>query len=244
MKKETNKENARELELMIKSIKLNNIGIDETILEAFHVVDRRFFFKGKSIYDDMPQHVAHGQTISQPSTVARMIRVLEIEKDMDVLEVGTNTGYHASLVSWLVWPGTVTTIEIFSDLAEMARKNVKALIKHLEKTKKSEAKRFSQIRILAGDALDKKTGAWQGKYDKIYFTAGVEPDKIKDVKWMGVKLLKDKGFLLYPTRESFDWGALEIWQLREKKLKLVKRETGYAFVPLLRKQELKELYKK
>lgn len=234
----------KELELMIKSIKLNNMGIDDKILEAFRICDRRFFFRGYDIYADIPQHVAHGQTISQPSTVARMIRVLNLESGMDILEIGTNTGYHASLVAWMVLPGTVTTIEIFPDLADKARKNVRALIKHLEKTKKSEAKKFSRIRIFAGDALDKKTGAWQGKYDRIYFTAGVEKDKMDEVKWMGQKLLKEGGLLLYPTREAWDWGALEIWQKKDKKLKLIKRETGYAFVPLLRKQELKELYEK
>lgn len=234
----------KELELMIKSIKFNNPGISEEILRAFEICDRKFFFKGSAVYDDRPQHVAHGQTISQPSTIARMIRLLKVESGLDVLEVGANTGYHASLVAWLVWPGKVVTIEIFPDLAEMARKNVKALIKNLEKTNKREAKKFTKVEVFTGDALDKNQKIWQSKYDRIYFTAGVESDKIDDVKRMGIALLKDEGLLLYPTREAYDWGALEIWQLRGEKLKLIMRETGYTFVPLLKKEEIEDLYKK
>ncbi|MEM4152498.1 MAG: hypothetical protein QXK80_00005 [Candidatus Pacearchaeota archaeon] len=232
-----------ELELMIKSIKFNNPGISEEILEAFRICDRKFFVK-ENVYADMPQHVAHGQTISQPSTIARMIRLLRLESGIDVLEVGANTGYHASLVAWLVWPGKVVTIEIFPDLAEMARKNVKTLIKYLEKTNKQEAKKFTKIEVVAGDALDPKTKIWKQKYDRIYFTAGVESDKINEVKKMGKELLKENGLLLYPTREAYDWGALEIWQLHNGKLKLILREAGYSFVPLLKKEELEELYRK
>ena len=126
----------------------------------------------------------------------------------------------------------------------MARKNVKALIKNLEKNNKREAKKFTNVEIFAGDALDKKQKIWQEKYDRIYFTAGVESDKIDDVKRMGKELLKENGLLLYPTREVWDWGALEIWKLHGKNLELVSRETGYAFVPLLRKQEIKDFYEK
>lgn len=232
----------KQFELMIKSIMLNNPGIESEILEAFRVCDRRFFVKERP-YIDAPIHVAHGQTISQPSTIARMIRLLRLESNLDVLEIGANTGYHAALVAWLVWPGNVTTIEIFPDLAAMAKLNIKRLITWLEKKKKSEKKKFSKIKVLVGDALDESNEIWRNCYDRIYFTAGVEPDQLAEVKHMGNKLLKEKGLLLYPTREAWDWGALEIWQ-KNKELKLIMRETGYAFVPLLRQQELEELYKK
>lgn len=229
-----------EFDLMIKSIMINNQALGKRIIEAFRVCDRRFFIK-KNPYLDAPQHVEHGQTISQPSTVAKMLRVLDLVPKLDVLEIGTNTGYHAALASWLVYPGTVYSIEIFPDLAEMAKKNIRAFTRELNK---KEANKFSKLRIFAGDALDKKTAVWKEKYDRIYFTAGVDPGKIENVKEMGKILLKDRGLILYPTRESWDWGALEIWQKRNKELKLVKRETGYAFVPLLRHEDLEELYKK
>lgn len=242
-KKKNKKEDKKELQLMIKSVQFSNPGIEQNILKAFLICDRKFFAK-QSSYVDVPQHISHGQTISQPSTIARMLRLLRLEPGLNVLEVGANTGYHASLVAYLVWPGQVDTIEIFPDLADMARKNVKQLIKNLEETNKRESKKFSKINVFAGDALDQKQEIWSKKYDRIYFTAGVELDKINQVKDMGKKLLKEQGLLLFPTREAWDYGALEIWQLRDNSLRLLLRETGYAFVPLLRKQEIDEFYKK
>lgn len=224
-----------DFDLMIKSIMLNNPGIDKRIIDSFKKCDRRFFVK-ENAYIDRPQHVAHGQTISQPSTIARMLGLLKLEKGMDVLEIGTNTGYHAALVAWLVYPGTVSTIEIFPDLAEMAKKNIRRLMES-RKEKRIKASIFS------GDALDKKTEIWKKKYDRIYFTAGVDPDKIKNVKEMAKALLKENGLVLYPTRESWDWGALEMWK-KNRELKLILKETGYVFVPLLRHKDLEELYEK
>ncbi|MFA5084497.1 MAG: methyltransferase domain-containing protein [Candidatus Paceibacterota bacterium] len=228
-------EKQSDFKLMVKSVMLNNPGIDKRILDAFKKCDRKFFAK-KDPYIDRPQHILHGQTISQPSTIARMLAMLKLEKGMDVLEIGTNTGYHAALAAQLVYPGTVSTIEIFPDLAESAKKNIARFIK-------AKARKLN-IEIFAGDALDKKTGIWGKKYDIIYFTAGVDPDKIKDAKKMAGTLLKDEGLALYPTRESWDWGALEMWQKKNNSLKRIRKETGYVFVPLLRQGDLKELYEK
>ena len=223
----------KEVDLMLVSIKINNPGISEEILKAFKVVDRAIFVKNDP-YVDEAQHIAYGQTISQPSTIARMLRVLRLEKGKDVLEIGTNTGYHAALVAYLVYPGSVKTIEIFSDLSKKAKKN----IERLKKNKKIN--KFSKLDVFAGDALDKKTEVWKYKYDRIYFTAGIDKGKINNVKKMGLELLKKDGLLLYPTRESFDYGSLELWQKKDNQLKLVLKEEGYAFVPLLKKEDLKE----
>ncbi|UZE93881.1 MAG: hypothetical protein IB618_03915 [Candidatus Pacearchaeota archaeon] len=233
----------KDIDLMIKSIKINNPGISEEILKAFRVVDRKFFVRDEP-YRDEPKHVAHGQTISQPSTVARMLVMSRLERGMDVLEIGTNTGYHAALVAFLVFPSSVMTIEIFPDLAKKAKKNMEKFLIGLKKEKKKVAARFSKLNIFAGDALDKKTEIWNYKYDRIYFTASVDSRQINEVKKMALKLLKEKGLLLYPTREAWDYGALEIWQKKGKKLEVVRREEGYAFVPLLKKEELEEMYEK
>jgi len=232
-----------ELDLMIESIKINNPGIEENIIGAFRVCDRKFFV-GQNSYSDEPQHIAHGQTISQPSTIARMIRILNFKQGQDILEIGANTGYHASLVSYMVFPGKVIAIEIFSDLARMAKNNIKSLIKHLEAKKKNEAKKFAEIKIIRGDAFDKNTKIWKNKYDAIYFTAGIEAKFLIKVKEMALKLLKDNGLLLFPTREVLDYGNLELWMYKNKKLELLRKEEGYVFVPLLGKKELKEIYKK
>jgi protein-L-isoaspartate(D-aspartate) O-methyltransferase len=213
---------------MIKSIKYNNPGLEKNIVRAFLACDRAFFVK-QDPYSDMPQHIAHDQTISQPTTIARMLRILRLDSGLDILEIGTNTCYHACLVAYLIFPGKINTIEIYPDLANNAKRNLRIL---KQKISKKEAKRFSKIKIFSGDALNKKTPIWKQKYDRIYFTASVNTKQTKKVHEMARKLLKERGIILYPTREIYYSGALEIWQLKNKEMKLVRREEGYVFVPL------------
>lgn len=215
----------KEMKKLLDSIKFNNPGIDSSILAAFEFCDRKYFIE-TGTYSDEPQHILHGQTISQPSTIARMLFMMKLEPKLNVLEVGTNTGYHAALTSYLVWPGNVTTIEIFPDLARLAKKNI-------IKLKNSSKKLKLNINVLAGNALEKKTKVWKQKYDRIYFTAGVEQEQFKKVHEMAQELLNEEGLILYPTRENYDYGALELWEFKNKQLKLLHREEGYAFVPLL-----------
>ena len=59
-------------------------------------IDRGLFLEGilkKGLQDDIPLPINCGQTISQPSIVAKMIEKLEINKNCKVLEVGTGSGY-------------------------------------------------------------------------------------------------------------------------------------------------------
>jgi protein-L-isoaspartate(D-aspartate) O-methyltransferase len=63
--------------------------------------------------------IAHGQTISQPTIVALMTHLLDVERGDRVLEVGTGSGYQAAVLSRL--GARVFTIEIVPALAEAAR---------------------------------------------------------------------------------------------------------------------------
>jgi protein-L-isoaspartate(D-aspartate) O-methyltransferase len=233
---------SEELDFMIKSIEINNPGIDEEILQAFRTVDRKMFVSHDA-YMDAPVHIKHGQTISQPTTIARMLRATKLEPGLEVLEIGANTGYHASLVAWIISPGRVTTIEIFRDLALNAVKNVKRLLKELEERKKKSSKKLN-IDIFRGDALNEKSQVWERSYDRIYYTAGVAPQHLGIVKKLALKALNENGLLLFPTRESFDYGGIELWQKKYGKLFMLRRDEGYAFVPVVRQKDLEDVYKK
>src|SRR5262249_26724235 len=76
-------------------------------------------------YEDSPQSVACGQTISQPFIVAYMLELLRVREGDRVLEVGTGTGYQAALLSKLA--REVVTVERHEALAEAARKNLAEL---------------------------------------------------------------------------------------------------------------------
>ncbi len=239
-KKPSNLSENKELEFMIKSIKFNNPGITPRIVDAFRMIDRKNFVKHNP-YEDMPIHIAHGQTISQPTTIARILRLLDLNPGQNVLEIGTNTGYHASLTAWLVSPGNVTTIEIFPDLAHNARINLKKLVIGLEQKK---IKKEVHVQVFTGDALKPYQEIWQKKYDRIYYTGGLSIDKIGLVKYLANKTLKENGLLLFPSNEKVDYGGLELWQKQKNRVVLIKREPGYSFVPIVRQKDIEDIYQK
>ncbi len=82
---------------------------DERVLAAVRSVPRERFVapeQAASAYDDAPLPIGNGQTISQPTVVARMCELLELAGTDRVLDVGTGSGYHAAVLSRLcahVW---------------------------------------------------------------------------------------------------------------------------------------------
>jgi protein-L-isoaspartate(D-aspartate) O-methyltransferase len=75
---------------------------DKNVLEAMNVVPRHFFFDSSFLefaYEDKAFPIGSGQTISQPYTVAFQTELLKVEKGMRVLEVGTGSGYQASVLA-------------------------------------------------------------------------------------------------------------------------------------------------
>lgn len=91
------------------------------VLEAMKKVPRHKFVPDdyeSFSYQDSPQPIGEGQTISQPYIVALMTELLEPEPTDKVLEVGTGSGYQAAILAELV--DEVYTIEIISSLAETA----------------------------------------------------------------------------------------------------------------------------
>ena len=50
-------------------------------------------------YEDSALPIGHGQTISQPYIVARMLELAEIKPGDKVLEVGAGSGYAAAVMS-------------------------------------------------------------------------------------------------------------------------------------------------
>ena len=79
-------------------------GVSATTLDAMARVPREMFvpesFRSEA-YEDVALPTANGQTISQPSLVASMIDLLELDPSHRVLEVGAGSGYQAAILSLL-----------------------------------------------------------------------------------------------------------------------------------------------
>jgi protein-L-isoaspartate(D-aspartate) O-methyltransferase len=101
---------------------------DERVLEAMRSVPRHKFVVNADMddaYGDFPLPIGHGQTISQPFIVAYMCEIARFRESDRVLEVGTGSGYHASVIAQLV--DSVYSIEIVPELAAQAAKTVREL---------------------------------------------------------------------------------------------------------------------
>ncbi|TAJ14220.1 protein-L-isoaspartate(D-aspartate) O-methyltransferase [Marinilabiliaceae bacterium JC017] len=74
---------------------------DVNVLEAIGVIPRHLFLESsfvKFAYQDKAFPIAAGQTISQPYTVAFQSQLLEVKKGERILEVGTGSGYQATVL--------------------------------------------------------------------------------------------------------------------------------------------------
>ncbi len=74
---------------------------DENVLHAIDRVPRHLFMDSSFLefaYQDKPFPIGSGQTISQPYTVAYQSQLLRVSPGDKVLEIGTGSGYQASVL--------------------------------------------------------------------------------------------------------------------------------------------------
>jgi len=103
---------------------------DHRIREAMSAVDRRTFLPPDQLrFADADQAlpIGHHATCSQPSTVARMLTLLDPRPGHRVLDVGSGSGWTTAILAHLVAPGgDVIGVELEPALVEMGRANLAA----------------------------------------------------------------------------------------------------------------------
>lgn len=150
---------------------------DDKLSEFYHKLDRSLFleeeYKSYAGLDE-PLPIGFEQTISQPSLVLEMTRMLDVGKDCRVLEIGTGSGYQTALLA--EFAGSVFTVERIETLSEKARKRLDSL-------------GYSNIHFKVGDG----SLGWQenGLYDRIIVTAAAEriPRELVDQLKEGGKMI-------------------------------------------------------
>jgi protein-L-isoaspartate(D-aspartate) O-methyltransferase len=136
-------------------LRLQASGISHAgVLGAFQAVPRHLFVDSALVnqaYEDTSLPIGHGQTISKPSVVARMLELLTGGQNAAstaqeggtkllgrVLEIGTGCGYQAALLSLLA--KSVISVERLKPLHDKARDNLVAL-------------RSDNLRLVYGDGM-------------------------------------------------------------------------------------------
>lgn len=162
-------------------------------------------------YDDSPLPIGFGQTISQPYIVAYMTEVIKPEKGQKVLEIGTGSGYQAAVLAEIV--SDVYTVEIVSELAERAQKDLQGL-------------GYKNIHVRSGDGYH----GWpeHAPYDAIIVTAAADyiPPAL-------IEQLKEGGRMIIPVGSQFMTQQLVLVEKHKGKVRS-RNVMPVRFVPFTR----------
>ena len=186
---------------------------DEKVLEAIESVPRHFFLDRaftEQAYEDIAFRIGAGQTISQPYTVAFQTQELKVKKGDKILEIGTGSGYQASILCAM--GAKLVSIERQKELYL----NAKVILQELGFNPK----------LIYGDGF--KGNETYAPYDKIIVTCGAPyiPDDL-------LKQLKPGGRVIIPVGEGEVQKMILI--LKDKDGNLKKEEKGnFRFVPMLK----------
>lgn len=186
---------------------------DSAVLESIGKVPRHCFMDSQFdhfAYKDMAFKIGAGQTISQPFTVAVQTSLLEVTKGMKVLEIGTGSGYQASVLMEL-------GVKLFS--IERQRSLHDASKKILEKM-------GYKPKLFYGDGFAGQPAF--APFDRIIVTCGAPgvPDKL-------IEQLKPGGRMVIPVGEG-DTQVMKLILKNENGI-ITEEEHGlFKFVPMLK----------
>jgi protein-L-isoaspartate(D-aspartate) O-methyltransferase len=110
---------------MIDGLLLPNDVTDERVIEAIELVNRQSFVSAERkgvAYIDKSIKVADGRYMMDPLSFAKLLSEADIRPNELALDVATNTGYSAAVLSKLV--EAVVAIEENKELSETATKNL------------------------------------------------------------------------------------------------------------------------
>lgn len=198
-------------QILVDKIRKKGIS-DESVLRMINEIPRHLFLDNAFVqfaYQDKPFPIGAGQTISQPYTVAFQTQLLELNPYEKVLEVGTGSGYQASVLIGM--EANVYTIERQKEL--------------FQKTKEFLPELGYNCNFYYGDGYK---GLEQfAPFDKIIVTCGA-PTIPEDL----IQQLKVGGRMVAPIGE----GDVQVMNLIEKISETETKITThgkFSFVPML-----------
>lgn len=203
-------------ELMIKRIANSGVLKTERIVNAFKKIDRVKFVKPElesSAYDDIPLPIHAGQTISQPTTVAFMLELLQPQPGEKIMDVGSGSGWTTALLAELVGhQGYVHGVEIMPDLIEFGRQNLN---------------KFQITNASIAPAQKTLGKPEEAPFDRILVSA-----YSREIPSDLVKQLRIGGKMVIPINHS----VIKIDKISEEKIE-EEEYKGFVFVPLIEHKE-------
>ncbi len=186
---------------------------DPRVLSAMEKVPRHLYVSKKHwsvAYGDHPLPITEGQTISQPYVVALMTQSVRLKPGERVLEIGTGSGYQASILAELT--PEVYSIEIREGLVERSKRVLKDLGYH-------------NVRVKHGDGYF----GWKeyAPFDAIIVTAAanhIPPPLIEQ--------LRVGGRLIIPVGSTTYWQILTLIEKKQDGLD-VQHLGDVSFVPMV-----------
>jgi protein-L-isoaspartate(D-aspartate) O-methyltransferase len=185
---------------------------DPVVLSVMGMVPRHLFVDDSyrdRAYGDHPLPIGEGQTISQPYVVALMTEALQLKPGDRVLEIGTGSGYQATVLSRIV--KEVYTIEIRKNLVDRATKVLAGL-------------GYGNVMVKYADGYF----GWEehAPFDAIIITAAAN-----HIPPLLIKQLKEGGRLIVPLGSTLYFQTLTLATKRKGELE-VEQLSPVAFVPM------------
>ncbi len=209
------KEFEEKRKILVQKMKANGCLKSKEVENAFLKVKRELFFPKNLMdyaYSDEAFPIGFGQTISQPSTIAVMLELLEAKKGMRVLEVGGGSGYVCALLGEIVGAkGRVFGIELVEGLFQIAKKN---LIENKSKN----------VELFLGDGS--RGLIEKSPFDRVLVSAACPfiPNSL-------FEQLKEKGRIVAPVGGSYSQQMVTVEKINGKRKQTI--ASGYfVFVPL------------
>ena len=194
---------------------LRNMGIHDTnVLSALENVPREQFVPDEfrdQAYEDTALPIGLGQTISRPYIVASMTQSLHLNDRDKVLEIGTGSGYQASILARLC--RRVYTIERHKPLLNRANAHF-------------DAQKLRNITAMAGDGML----GWpkQAPFDRIVCTAAA----MQSAPHSFFEQLRDGGIMIVPIQQGREQ-MLKVYHKVSEDTWSVRDLCTVRFVPLL-----------